>query len=99
MKRFFLKNISAWLPVTVSLAALVFTISYIAIIGIPKVKTMHDEGAAARIFQLLMIGQVPVILFFLFKWFPKKPREAVYTFILQVLAGILAFMPVYLLEL
>lgn len=99
MKEFILKRPSAWLPIALSAAALSFTLTYILVVGIPKVKNYHDEGAAAHIFQLLMGLQVPIILFFFLRWLPKKPKETTIILLLQILAGVLAFAPVYLLEL
>lgn len=95
MKRL-LKNASAWLPIAMSGMALIFTLSYLAIFG-----NVHheDEGLAARIFQFLMGSQIFVIAFFLVKYFPKRPKDTLKILGLQILAIILAFAPVYLLEL
>lgn len=57
-----------------------------------------DEGGAAHIFQLLMGGQLPIIVFFAIRWLPEKPKEAIQVLILQFIAGVLAFSPVYFLE-
>jgi hypothetical protein len=35
-----------------------------------------DEGAAAHVWQLLMVGQVPIMAFFAIKWRPTQPRQA-----------------------
>lgn len=95
MKKLF-KNTSAWLPIVMSGAALAFTLTYLAIFG-----NVHheDEGLAAHIFQLLMGSQILVIGYFVIKWFPKNPKEALKILLLQGLAIILAFAPVYILEL
>lgn len=79
-----------------SALALAFTLTYLAIFG-----NVHheDEGAAAHIFQVLIGGQIFVIPFFLLANLPKKPKEAIKIFALQILAIILAFAPVYFLEL
>jgi hypothetical protein len=91
-----LSKTSAWLPIAMSATALMFTIVWLAIFGIVR---SEDEGIAAHIFQLLMGGQLPVILFFAIKWLPKKPKLAIQVLILQFIAGLIAFIPVYFLEL
>ncbi len=57
-----------------------------------------DEGAAAHIWQLLMAGQVPVVLFFAIKWVPQSPRQALPVLALQLAAAIAAMAPVFLLH-
>jgi hypothetical protein len=57
-----------------------------------------DEGAAAHIWQLLMAGQAPIMLFFMVKWLPKAPRPALAILGLQVAAGVAAAAPVFLLH-
>ncbi len=82
-----------------SIVAFVWTVSYIAIVGINQVKIPQDEGVGARVFQLLIGAQLPIILFFLLRWFPQKPKQAFIILILQILAIAIAFTPVYILEL
>jgi asparagine N-glycosylation enzyme membrane subunit Stt3 len=94
-----LSKTSAWLPVTMSVTALIWTVGYIVVVGINQVKVAQDEGIGARVFQLLMGAQLPIILFFLLKWLPQKSKQALMVLVLQVLAIIIAFTPVYFLEL
>ena len=54
-----------------------------------------DEGAAAHIFQLLIVAQVPVGAFFAIKWLPQAPRQALLVLALQACAVLAAFAPVY----
>ena len=91
-----LKKTSAWLPIAMSLVALIFTLVWLAVFGIVR---SEDEGTAAHIFQLLMGGQLPIIAFFAIKWLPQKPKQAVEILALQFVAGVIAFAPVYFLEL
>ncbi|OGM09126.1 hypothetical protein A2Z67_05940 [Candidatus Woesebacteria bacterium RBG_13_36_22] len=91
-----LKKPSAWLPIAMSVVALIFTLAWLAIFGIVR---EEDEGIAAHIFQLLMGGQVPIILFFAVKWLPQKPKLAIQVMVLQFITGLIAFAPVYFLEL
>jgi hypothetical protein len=68
---------------------------HLAIYGI---KYEADEGTAARIFQLLMAVQVPVILYFLFRYLPRRIKATLLVFMLQVTAWILPVMVILILE-
>jgi hypothetical protein len=57
-----------------------------------------DEGAAAHIWQLLMAGQAPIVLFFAVKWLPRSPRQALPILGLQIGAALAAMAPVFLLH-
>lgn len=82
-----------------SSAALALLLGYLVLFGVQDVQVQTDEGTAAHLFQLLMGAQLPIIVFFALKWLPQKPKEAFLVLALQFLAGCLAFLPVYLLEL
>ena len=75
---------SAFLPLAMSLTALVAVLGHVAIYGI-----VHeaDEGAVAHIWQLLMAGHLPLVAFFAIKWLPKATKQAL--LILAMLAGVL----------
>ena len=88
------KHPSAFLPVAMSVGALATVLGYIALHG-PAPQS--DEGAAAHIWQLLMAGQLPFILFFAARWFPQSPRLAGRIVALQVAAAVAALAPVFLL--
>jgi len=90
-----LKRPSAFLPVAMSLAALAVVLVFLAFHGPAP---QPDEGAAAHIWQLLMAGQVPIVLFFAIKWIPRERRRAVPILILQVVAALAAMAPVFLLH-
>jgi hypothetical protein len=93
---------SAFLPLVMSITAL-------ALVGgayIFALATGHgglvrqpDEGAIAHSWQLLMAGQLPVLVFFAIKWLPRAPRQTLYVFALQVGAALAAMAPVYFLHL
>jgi membrane protein insertase Oxa1/YidC/SpoIIIJ len=91
-----LKKTSAFLPMAMSLAALLTVIVFLAIFGV-----VHetDEGAAAHIWQLLMGLQVPIVIFFAIKWVPRAPRQAFYVLALQAIFALAALAPVYFLKL
>ena len=83
---------SAWLPIAMSLAALATIGYHIAAFGSAP---QPDEGAAAHIWQLLMAGQAPVIVFYAAKWLPRSPKVALGMLALQVGAACAAAAPVY----
>jgi hypothetical protein len=91
-----LKRPSAFLPMVMSLVALAVVLFTVTVYGVPHGK---DEGAAAHIWQLLMAGQVPLLLFFAIKWLPRAPKETLCVLVLQVGAVFAAMAPVFFLHL
>lgn len=89
------KHPSAFLPVAMSTGALATVLIYLTLHGSAP---QADEGAAARIWQLLMAAQAPIILFFAVRWVPQSPRQALPILALQVLAALAAMAPVFLLH-
>jgi len=87
-----MKKPSASLPVAMSFAALATVLGHVAMFGAVR---QADEGAAAHIFQLLMIAQVPILVFFAIKWLPQTPRQAMYILALQAGAALAALAPVF----
>jgi hypothetical protein len=77
-----------------SVAAIALVVGHAAVFGI-----VHegDEGAAAHVFQILMVAQVPVIAFFTAKWLPRSPGQALRVLALQVAGVLVAFACVHLL--
>src|SRR5438552_18868339 len=55
-----MKQPSAWLPIAMSGAALALVLGHIGIYGIVR---EADEGTAAHLWQLLMAGRVPAIMY------------------------------------
>jgi hypothetical protein len=90
-----LKHPSAFLPVAMSLGALATVLVFLTLNG-PAPQA--DEGAAAHIWQLLMAAQVPIVVFFAFKWVPQSPRQAVLILALQGAAALVAMAPVFVLH-
>ena len=89
-----LKRPSACLPVAMSLGALVTVLAFLSAHGSAP---QPDEGAAAHIWQLLMAGQVPIMLWFAAKWIPQSPKQALPILGLQIAAAIAAAFPVFML--
>ena len=86
----------ALVPIAMSLTALMVVLGNIAAHGV-----VHeaDEGAVAHIWQLLMAGQLPILLAFVIRWFPRVPRQTLVWFALQIGAALAAMAPVYFLKL
>jgi len=87
-----LKRPSALIPVAMSVAALAIVVGYAATFGTAR---QADEGAAAHLWQLLMVGQVPVVAFFAIKWLPTAPRQALPVLVFQFGAALAAMFPVW----
>lgn len=90
-----LKHPTAFLPIAMSLLAVGVVLAHIVLFGTAR---QPDEGTAAHLWQLLMAGQLPIILFFAIKWLPSTPRYALMVLALQAGAAIAALAPVYLLH-
>ena len=58
-----------------------------------------DEGATAHLWQLLMAGQMPVLVFFALRWLPRAPRQALCVMALQFCAALASLAPVFFLNL
>ena len=91
-----LKHPSAFLPLALSLCALTLVLVATQVFGAGH---EPDEGTPAHLFQLLMVSQAPIILFFAVKWLPQDTRQASRVFALQVVAAVAAFAPVYFMHL
>lgn len=90
-----LKQPSAWIPIAMSLAALAMVLGYVAIFG--NVQN-EDEGAPARIFQLVMLAQLPIAAYFAVNWLPKRPMQALLVLALQAVAWIIPVATIIWLE-
>jgi hypothetical protein len=82
-----LKKPSAFVPVVMSLAALTVVLAYVAILD---TRREVDEGAAARLWQLLMAAQFPLLVFFAIRWLPRSPKKAMLVMALQASAAVAA---------
>lgn len=93
---------SAILPLAMSLTALaLLSGAYIFALatGQAGLERQQDEGSIAHLWQLLMAGQLPVLIFFAIRWVPRAPRQTLYVLALQAGAALAAMAPVYLLNL
>jgi hypothetical protein len=95
---------SAWAPLALAAAALALLGAYLVTgphppnIVVENGVAREDEGAVARLWQLLMLAQLVAIAVFLARWLPRAPRQAAAMLILQGLGLIAAAVPVWLLE-
>ena len=91
-----LKRPSAWIPVTMSLVALATVLVHLALAGPSR---EADEGAAAHIWQLLMLGQIPLIAYFALRWLKTDYGRGLLVLGIQAAAACAAAAPVYVLGL
>ncbi len=94
MELFLGKKASALIPVGMSLTALMLVVLQVATHGL---RPEPDKGATAHIYQLLVVGQVPVVAYFLLRWFRSAPRQAARVVVVQGCALAAALVPVHLL--
>lgn len=87
-----IKQPSALIPIVMSALAFAVCIGYAAVFGTAR---QGDEGAAAHLWQLLMAGQVPVILYFAIRWLPRAPRQGLLILGTQIGAALAAMFPVW----
>lgn len=91
-----LKHPTAWMPIAMSAVALAIVLVHVAMFGVTR---DADEGTAAHLWQLLMVGQLPFILYHASVWLPRTPRRALNVLAIQVAAALAALAPVLLLGL
>ena len=95
MSRFLLKDPSAFLPLAMSVLALVTVAVHVARFGPAP---QPDEGAAAHIWQLLMSGQAPIVALFAIRRIPHAPQQALVVLALQAAAAAAAMAPVFVMR-
>jgi len=87
-----IKQLIALLPSIMSFAALALVLGHAAIFGV-----VHeaDEDAAAHVFQILMMTQLPIVAYYILKWLPRRPRESLLVLAVQAGAWLTAIAAVY----
>ena len=95
--RFLSTRASGFVPVLMSIAALLLVGAALALGA--QGSSNGDEGGAARLWQLLMAGQLPVIAYFVVRWLPTARREGTIVLAAQAAAFLVALAPVFLLGL
>jgi hypothetical protein len=86
----------AFIPLLMSFAALATVGIALAVVGVNR---QADEGAAAHLWQVLMLGQAPFVLVFMVRWLPKAFRPALAILALQAIAFLAAAFPVFYFQL
>lgn len=87
---------SAFLPFAMSLAAITLVLGVVAIYGVVR---DPDEGTAAHIWQLLIVGQLPFLATFVIKWLPRERGAALAVLVANLTAALAAVAPVWFLGL
>jgi hypothetical protein len=82
----------AILPIGMSLGALAAIFVHIARFGVAP---QPDEGTTAHIWQILMGGQLPLILIVGLTWLPRRTRAALIVLGLQLAAAAAAAFPLW----
>ena len=93
---------SAFLPVAMSLMALALLGGahiYVRATGHGALVREPDEGSIAHLWQLLIVGQLPLLTYFAIKWLPRAPKQTLRVLALQAGALLAAMAPVYFLNL
>jgi hypothetical protein len=90
-----LKKPSAIIPLVMSISAFMLILAVLSTVGVTH---QQDEGTPARIFQLLIVLQVPIVAFFALKWLPRSPRSALIVLLLQAAAALMAVATIAWLE-
>jgi hypothetical protein len=86
-----IRHPSALVPIAMSLTALALVVGHIALYGHAR---EADEGTTAHLWQILMAGQLPVLLFFAVKWLPRAFKPALGVLALQAGAVLASMAPV-----
>ena len=87
-----IKQPSAIIPVGMSVAALATVVVHISVFGTAP---QADEGTAAHIWQFLMAGQIPLIVYYSINWLPRIPKTALSVLAVQLGAALAAAAPIY----
>ena len=99
-----LRSLSGWLPLIIAGAALALvggfwlTGPHAPNLVMDQGVMREDEGAAARLWQLLMLAQVFAIAAFLVRWAPRAPLPTLGMLALQACGLVAAALPVWLLN-
>jgi hypothetical protein len=88
---------TALIPIAMSLVALAILV--LALVFGLGVSNDGDEGTAAHLWQLLMLGQLPIVAFFAISWVPREPRNAILVLAIQFAAAFASAASVFLLHL
>jgi hypothetical protein len=99
--RSLLKEPSASVPLAMSLAGLALVVLKVLgdLVTYGAVVHEADEGTAAHVWQLLMVGQAPVMALFAIKWLRRAPGQTLCILALQTGAALASIAAVFFLRL
>ena len=78
------KQPNALLPITMAGIA---PSMVLIVVGLEDITRKGSDGTAARIFQVPMMIQIPIVGFFAFDWIPHRPMWAIRVLGVQPMAG------------
>lgn len=87
-----IKKPSAWVPIALSLLAVVAMATAFVVSG-PPVR-QPDEGTGAHLFQIWLVLEVFMIAYFGVMWLPAKPRQALVILGMQIVGVLIVCAPV-----
>jgi len=85
------------MPIAMPLTFLVIMLIRLAKFGVPAPEA--DEGILAHLFQIWIVLEVLMVLYFAIKWIPQMPKQALFILTLQIAAALSVLVPVFLLKL
>jgi hypothetical protein len=87
------KKPSALIPAVMSIVAVFLFVIQLMIHGGRPVRA---ESAVACLYLLLVVAQLPVIAFFVYRWFRRAPLQGMPVVLSQVLALAAALIPLHM---
>jgi hypothetical protein len=81
-----LRQPAVYLPLAMSLVAFTLVLVHFLVLGLDQ---KADEGTAAHVFQLLIVAQLPFMLFLAVRWLRLAPRQTLRILALQF-SGVIA---------
>lgn len=90
-----LKKPSAWLPIAFSFAILLMELWAVMTYGVASAQRDKDEGVLAHLFQIWLVLEIPMILYFATRWLQENPRKAFLILIIQIFAVLAGMFPVF----
>ncbi len=93
MKISLIKKPGAWIPIVLSFIMLIVLGMYLT--GVLPPDPTGDEGLGAHLFQIWLVLEALMILFFAVKWFSKSPKQAFLILITQIALVLAVCAPVF----
>jgi ABC-type Co2+ transport system permease subunit len=90
-----MKQPSTFVPVTLSLAAVVVLVGHAIIYGVAH---EGDQGIADHLVQIFMTAQIPVVIFLIVTRLRREPRQTMEVLAVQAVAALAAFTAIFFLE-